>query len=271
MPIGLPDEWGRAADAEARRSLGRRACQQRLPDAAAAPPARDRLHRGQRESRRLLRQGAARTSRSTCSRACVSWTSWLAPEPEDRLLEIHPECSFQVLAGAPLPSKHTPDGLRARRALLRPCFGQLVDGASAGRRGRRRARCVRGALVGRALLPRRPHRARRRDAGRLRPADAHRHVSQSREEGPHRLRHHRHLLRALVPHPGPEEARAGRPSGGGARHGRGGGPRSGSRRCSWRRRTRRPTARPGRPPRRAAPREEAVRPSPAGRSARVTT
>ena len=34
---------------------------------------------------------------------------------------------FQTLADAPLPSKHTSDGLRARRALLRPLFGELVE------------------------------------------------------------------------------------------------------------------------------------------------
>ena len=46
-------------------------------------------------------------------------------QPENRLVEIHPECSFRALAGAALPSKHTPDGLDARRALLRPLFGDV--------------------------------------------------------------------------------------------------------------------------------------------------
>ena len=49
-------------------------------------------------------------------------------------MEIHPECSFQALAGAALPSKHTPDGLRVRRALLRPLFGEVGRRATSRRR-----------------------------------------------------------------------------------------------------------------------------------------
>lgn len=40
-------------------------------------------------------------------------------ESDGRLVEIHPEVSFRALAGAPLPSKHSAEGLVERRRLLR--------------------------------------------------------------------------------------------------------------------------------------------------------
>ncbi len=46
------------------------------------------------------------------------------PGDDDHLLEVHPECSFVLMAGGmSLPSKHTSEGLAARAALLLPQFG----------------------------------------------------------------------------------------------------------------------------------------------------
>ncbi len=126
MPIGLPDEWGRAADAEARRSLGRGRASTVFPT-----PPRPLLHETDYTvvnamSRRLFGKGLPKQSFHLLPRL-RELDELARTQPEGRLLEIHPECSFQALAGAPLPSKHTPEGLRARRALLRPLFGELVE------------------------------------------------------------------------------------------------------------------------------------------------
>jgi predicted RNase H-like nuclease len=126
MPIGLPDEWGRAADAEARRSLGGGRASTVFPT-----PPRPLLQEtdyavANAMSRRLFGKGLPKQSFHLLPRL-RELDELARTQPEGRLLEIHPECSFQALAGAALPSKHTPDGLRARRALLRPLFGELVE------------------------------------------------------------------------------------------------------------------------------------------------
>lgn len=42
----------------------------------------------------------------------------LGPQPDPRILEVHPESSFVVLAGEPLPSKRTAQGVGRRLGLL---------------------------------------------------------------------------------------------------------------------------------------------------------
>ena len=126
MPIGLPDEWARAADTEARRFLGGRRASTVFPT-----PPRPLLHEtdyahANSSSRRRLGRGLPKQAFHLLPR--LRELDGLArSQPDDRLVEIHPECSFQALAGATLPSKHTPEGRDARHALLRPLFGELVD------------------------------------------------------------------------------------------------------------------------------------------------
>jgi predicted RNase H-like nuclease len=126
MPIGLPDRWARAADTEARRFLGGRRASTVFPT-----PPRPLLHEADYAlanlgSRRLFGRGLSKQAFNLLPR--LREVDELArTEPEDRLVEIHPECSFRALAGAALPSKHTPGGRAARQALLRPLFGELVD------------------------------------------------------------------------------------------------------------------------------------------------
>jgi predicted RNase H-like nuclease len=48
------------------------------------------------------------------------------PGDEQRVIEVHPECSFAVMnADRPLPSKKDRDGLAQRTALLEAEFGRL--------------------------------------------------------------------------------------------------------------------------------------------------
>ena len=120
IPIGLPQSGPRACDVEARRLIG-----PRRSSVFPAPP------------RRLL--SAARYA-GQCS--VQLWNilpkirevdSAITPRLQRRIREAHPECSFRLLHGGPLPhAKKTPPGLALRRRLLRPHFGPLeaIPGAA---------------------------------------------------------------------------------------------------------------------------------------------
>ena len=50
----------------------------------------------------------------------------LTPADEDRVVEVHPECSFaEMNGGTPLVSKHSAEGRAVRTALLETVFGAL--------------------------------------------------------------------------------------------------------------------------------------------------
>jgi predicted RNase H-like nuclease len=113
MPIGMPSAGYRDCDLAARAILGRRAaCVFLTPprsalDAAdyAAACAAARLVNGKAISRQtwnLLPRIRALDS--------------VADDP--RLIEVHPEVSFTLMTGAPLPPKATPDGQAARLEAL---------------------------------------------------------------------------------------------------------------------------------------------------------
>ena len=126
MPIGLPDEWWRAADAEARRFLGGGRASTVFPT-----PPRPLLHETDHGaanalSRRLFGRGLPRQSFHLLPRL-RELDDLARTQGEDRLLEVHPECSFRALAGTALPSKHTLEGRLARQRLLGPLFGDLID------------------------------------------------------------------------------------------------------------------------------------------------
>jgi predicted RNase H-like nuclease len=117
MPLGLLPRGWRTADALARRALGRRGV-----TVFAIPPrpvwetvsyaeanAACRELTGQGMSAQAWGLRARLREADQFRRAC--------PVP---LHEVHPELSFSALGGAPVPeSKHSPEGLAARRQLLR--------------------------------------------------------------------------------------------------------------------------------------------------------
>lgn len=134
MPIGLPDEPPREADRAARRLLGAR-----HPTVFPAPP-RTVLHaRTQSQasavSRGLHGRGVSIQTFNLLPK--IREVDELArslplPERDARLVEVHPECSFQSMAGRSLPSKHTREGLSARAALVERHLGitpEAVRGA----------------------------------------------------------------------------------------------------------------------------------------------
>lgn len=130
MPMGLLADRPRRSDREARAVLGpRRASVFPTPvravlEAATYPEACDR-------------------SRAACGKA-LSKQAWFLVDrirqldelvtraDQDTVVEAHPECAFLRLAaeidgGGPLPSKHTPEGLRRRRQLLRRHLGRPFE------------------------------------------------------------------------------------------------------------------------------------------------
>jgi predicted RNase H-like nuclease len=125
MPIGLPDGGVRAADAAARRLLGRRASTifPTPPRAALGLP----THVEASEAARLA-TGKGLSIQSFHLLSKIGELDRLVrPGDDDHLLEVHPECSFTMLAGGePPPSKHTPEGLAVRAALLRAEFGTIA-------------------------------------------------------------------------------------------------------------------------------------------------
>lgn len=123
IPIGLPFHLPRECDRAARRMLGRRGvcvfptparvCLSSVTYADAVAANRAALGVGiSQQAFRLLPKIA-------------QVDSMLSPLDERRVAEVHPECSFALLAGAPLPPKRTVEGAQIRRALLTHEFGSL--------------------------------------------------------------------------------------------------------------------------------------------------
>ena len=113
MPIGLVASGWRQADRLARAALGSRGS-----SIFATPPRPVLDAAGYAEAnlrcRELTGQGLSRQAWALIPKI-IEVDEFRA---DRRLFEVHPETSFQRLAGAPLPSKRTWAGLTRRRALL---------------------------------------------------------------------------------------------------------------------------------------------------------
>jgi predicted RNase H-like nuclease len=132
MPLGLLAGGWRTADALARRALGRRAaCVFAIPPRPVwdQPTYAD----ANRRCRELTGRGLSAQAWGLRAKLLeADRHRHRSPRP---LHEVHPELSFSELAGAPLmASKHSPEGLAVRRALLRaagielPAPGDLLPG-----------------------------------------------------------------------------------------------------------------------------------------------
>lgn len=130
MPIGLADgPGGRACDREARAVLGRRAVTVFSPPPRAALDAPDY-------------PSALAVSRAVTGKGITKQAWNLAPRlrevdravttaRRDRLVEVHPEVAFAVLAGAPLPPKRSAAGREARIGALLPVVRGVTGLAAA--------------------------------------------------------------------------------------------------------------------------------------------
>jgi predicted RNase H-like nuclease len=122
MPIGLPDATPRLSESEARRYLSPRGSTIFPTPVRACLAASDYRHACD------LSQVARGVK--------ISRQSWnilpkiaeldlaVTPEHSDRVIEAHPECSFQAMNhDRPLVSKHTAAGVRHRMQLVGETFG----------------------------------------------------------------------------------------------------------------------------------------------------
>src|SRR5262249_51798565 len=123
-----PSTWSRSADQEARRLLGWPRSSSVFPTPPRVLLEETTYAAANARSWEELGQGLPRQTFHLFERIReLDGLAGVEPDAAPRLGEIHPECSFRVMAGEPLPSKHTPDGLRLRRDLLLPEFGTVVD------------------------------------------------------------------------------------------------------------------------------------------------
>lgn len=113
IPIGLPDDTVRAADALARRALPGKASSvfttlTRAAYTAADRAAADVVNRG------LSGQGVGAQAFALRVKI-LEVDAWVRSRPTVEVLEVHPEVSFAALAGAPVsPGKKTEEGRVAR-------------------------------------------------------------------------------------------------------------------------------------------------------------
>lgn len=115
MPIGLPDAGPRACDVAARRRLGQRASSV-FP--APCRPALSAADYAEACDRSRVAGGRALSRQSWALLPRIRELDALARGADDRLVEVHPEVSFTLLAGRGLPSKHSVPGAAARLAAL---------------------------------------------------------------------------------------------------------------------------------------------------------
>lgn len=136
MPIGLPDEWHRAADIAARRYLSPRGSTvfPTPPRSLLACTTYDQVNT---VARARFGKGVPRQTWHLFPKITEVDTlarSLLLEQPGARLVEIHPECSFRALAGRVLASKHTPNGIIERTEALRAVVGAAADARPRGAR-----------------------------------------------------------------------------------------------------------------------------------------
>ena len=129
MPIGLPTRGRRDADRAARALIGARR------SSVFPTPQRDLLEFAGTAGRdgHAIANAATRARHGhglsvqafNLLRHIAEVDAALSPELAQRIIEVHPECSFRRLVGGELPTKHSVEGRSARRTALEPVFGAL--------------------------------------------------------------------------------------------------------------------------------------------------
>jgi predicted RNase H-like nuclease len=133
IPIGLAEDKVRDCDAEARRRLGRRG------SCVFTAPLRSMLEasswlEAHAIGKRIRGKGLSQQAFGILAKIRQVDSALRAhPDLRPHVREVHPELSFREMNGRhALPnSKHKPEGLGQRRALIEAHFGSTVDRASA--------------------------------------------------------------------------------------------------------------------------------------------
>jgi predicted RNase H-like nuclease len=117
IPIGLPDHSTRAADALARRALRGKASSV-FTTLTRAAYAEDTRAEADAVNRALTGQGVGAQAFALRPKI-LEVDAWVRSRPTVAVVEVHPELSFTVMAGAPLlANKKTDQGRRDRLAAL---------------------------------------------------------------------------------------------------------------------------------------------------------
>jgi predicted RNase H-like nuclease len=125
MPIGLPAGGARASDRLARQFLPGRA------STIFSTPTRDLIDVGDYAATNAASR--ARHGRGISKQAFNLFArireldAFVTAADEERVAEIHPECSFRQMTGQVLVSKHTPAGLISRREAIVERFGEVPE------------------------------------------------------------------------------------------------------------------------------------------------
>jgi predicted RNase H-like nuclease len=132
MPIGLPERWGRQADDAARRFLGRRSSTV-FPTPPRSLLGEESFDAANARSRLEYGRGLPHQSFNLFPKI-REIDALVRPEQGERVIEVHPECSFCAMAGGPVPPKQTAEGRDQRLRLLEPRYGDIVRSRPAGAR-----------------------------------------------------------------------------------------------------------------------------------------
>jgi predicted RNase H-like nuclease len=117
IPIGLPDDSTRRADALARRALRGKASSV-FTTLTRAAYAEDTRAEADAVNRALTGQGVGAQAFALRPKI-LEVDAWVRSRPTVAVVEVHPELSFAVMAGAPLlANKKTDEGRRDRLAAL---------------------------------------------------------------------------------------------------------------------------------------------------------
>lgn len=117
IPIGLPDESVREADAQTRAFVGPKA------SSVFTTPVREAIYAStyagaNQINREVLGKGISQQAYGL-RRRIMEIDAWVRQDLDFTLVEVHPEASFTELAGAPLLSrKRTGEGAQERREVL---------------------------------------------------------------------------------------------------------------------------------------------------------
>jgi predicted RNase H-like nuclease len=124
MPIGLPEDWSRAADRAARAFISPRgACVFPTPPRALVDA--DDYAEANHRSKTMFGRGLSKQTFNLFAKI-RDVDAVVDVDDQDAMVEAHPECCFKALTGDVLVSKHTPEGRARRRRAVEALFGPIV-------------------------------------------------------------------------------------------------------------------------------------------------